>query len=99
MRFLADLPLLKRNFAELGPRGWRNLVMGNRGEHAELVDEAWPIYVEEYDLVEYRPTIPMDAAREYLAAFKARRLPRWVQDFALTREIKRAARLPKRGDQ
>ncbi len=92
MRYLDDLPLLKRHFAELGEQGWRDVISGKRGKHAALAAEAWPLYVEEYGLAEYEPTIPQDAAREYMAALKAGEVPRWVQDMALTKEIKRAAR-------
>lgn len=90
IRFLTDLPALKKAFVELGPKGWQNLIDGHEGKHAALVEKAWPIFIDEY--FNTSEGIPAKAAREYLEAWKAKRVPAWVQDMALLRDIKRAAK-------
>lgn len=90
IRFLTDLPTLKQSFAELGVKGWKALVEDRRGVHAELAEKAWAIYTADY--FEQPEPIPAKAAREYLAALAARRVPAWVLDMALTGDMKRAAK-------
>lgn len=90
MRFLNDLPALKKAFAEMGPEGWQNLIDGKEGKHADLVERAWPIFIDEY--FNSTEAIPAKAAREYLQALDANRVPQWIQDMALLRDIKRAAK-------
>jgi hypothetical protein len=91
VRYLADLPALKRGFGELGPDGWRDLISGKRGPHASLAAEAWPLYIAEYGLGQGEgQRIPQLAAREYMAALRAGLVPQWVQDMGLLAEIKAA---------
>ena len=97
MRYLRDLPHLKRGFAELGPKGWRDLIKGKRSKHAALIAEAWPKYLADYELsradVETdAPIIPADAAADYMAAHAAGRVPAWVMGMALTSEIQEVVR-------
>lgn len=90
VRFLDDLPALKKAFAELGPEGWKNLIEGHEGKHAALVEQAWPIFIDEY--FRASESIPAQAAREYLRAHDAKRIPAWVQDMALLKDVRRAAK-------
>ncbi|ALW89617.1 hypothetical protein [Deinococcus actinosclerus] len=91
LRFLRDLPQLKRDFAELGPEGWRNLLMPKTGQHDALARRAWPVFIKDYDLGEGEgSSIPRDAAQAYMAALKAGRVPRWVEALGVSVEIKRA---------
>lgn len=90
-----DLPSLRKSFSEMGKEGWKQLVKDDQTAHEPdpIMMEAWRIYVREYGIYDEQDAtgIPRQAAKEYLEAFKADRVPQWVLDMALTGDIRKAA--------
>lgn len=100
MRYQHDLPALQAQFAQLGEKGWQALIDADRIRNDEddnanpVLKEAWRIFTKSYDLGDDDDDqgIPVQGARDYVAALHAGRVPEWVQDMALLDEIRKALR-------
>ncbi|BDP42928.1 hypothetical protein DAETH_28970 [Deinococcus aetherius] len=91
VRFLRDQALLRYAFSKFGEEGIADLLKPRGGE---LTDEerqrlrGWQRYVAGYDLP---GGIGEDAAREFLAAMKGKRVPSWALLIAPLDDIRDAA--------
>lgn len=91
IRYQRDLPTLNYHFSKLGPEGWKNLVEGSDGPPDPYQERARAIWLEPYDLPEFKATqVHKGAARDFLHALKKKRVPQWVLSIAPFGEIQKA---------
>ena len=91
VRYTLALPLLRYHFSKIGPDGWKAIVEADeKGEEGDPYhDRAWRLFLEPFDLPEFRrPRITAAAQTDLRAAIQAARAPTWVKNLLTRRELK-----------